>query len=116
MQALQINPVQGPQCDRETDLHNSGDCYHDSCQEIDRNGRVVLVEGPLCQRKNYEGICGHGYCAMRDSDQMFCGQHGWQLIEESGSGVGFAGGRVHYTLLVCGCMDMDESDDIRASY
>jgi hypothetical protein len=37
-------------------------------------------------------------------------------LENTGSGLGFAGGRIHFTSFRCGFTDVDESDDIRAAY
>ena len=44
------------------------------------------------------------------------GKHGEQEVVEFGSGTGFAGGAIYWTTYACGCVDMDESNDIRAAY
>lgn len=113
MTALTIAPVQGPICPSYADLQG---CMHDSCFEIENNGRIVEAEGPLCPQRWFEGYCDHGSCEMVSPGQMFCGQHGWQIIEGQGSGGGFAGGTIYWATLACGCVDMDESYDIRAAY
>lgn len=43
------------------------------------------------------------------------GRHGEQEIADMGSGSGFAGGQIYWTVYACGCVDMDESNDIAAA-
>lgn len=45
-----------------------------------------------------------------------CPKHGQQRISDSGSFIGFAGGRSYYVTLACGCTDLDETNDINAAY
>ncbi|HWI69474.1 MAG TPA: hypothetical protein VNS88_14060 [Nitrospiraceae bacterium] len=116
MQTLMLEPILGPVCDMQDAVEDSGGCYHDSCQWIDCNGRIKLAEGPVCGELEYQGICDHESCAMIEPNQMWCDKHGWQIVSNGGSGGGFAGGRIYWTELACGCVDMDESDDIRAAY
>lgn len=119
MQALLLEPILGPVCYMQDAVEDSGGCRHDSCQWIDCNGRIKLTEGPLCGHHNYNGFCDHESCALIEPYQSFCPMgrnHGWQLIIKQGSGGGFAGGRIYWAELACGCVDMDESDDIRAAY
>ena len=119
MTPLVLEPILGPVCEMQYAVDDSGGCMHDSCQWIECNGRITLVEGPLCARHDYEGFCNHGSCILIEPRQAFCPMnhdHGWQLVVESGSGRGFAGGTIYWEQLYCGCVDMDESDDIRAAY
>lgn len=55
----------------------------------------------------------HGRC--EDCSAAVCDRHGRQEVVESGSGSGFAGGRVTWDALSCGCYLVDESDDMRAA-
>jgi hypothetical protein len=43
------------------------------------------------------------------------GRHGEQEFASMGSGSGFAGGTIYWTVFACGCTEMDESDDIEAA-
>jgi hypothetical protein len=117
METLVLEPILGPVCDMMDAVDDSGGCMHDSCQNIECNGRITLAEGPLCGRADYEGFCDHGSCKLIEPTQMFChNNHGWQLVVDHGSARGFAGGNIYWAQLYCGCVDMDESDDIRAAY
>lgn len=105
--------IEGPVCEGSAEF---GGCDHDSCQSIEANGRIHLAVGPVCGGLYYQGGCDHGSCEAIEPAQSYCARHGWQLITESGSGSGFAGGRVLWASLACGCTETDESDDIRAAY
>jgi len=109
---LQIPLMQGPICDERVDLDG---CYHDSCANIRYSSRLVFAEGPMCGELYHMGDCGHGSCQLISPEQFECEKHGWVLILNQGSGQGFAGGRIYWANLVCGCFAMDESDDIRAA-
>lgn len=58
--------------------------------------------------------------ALREFTQEFTlpchNGHGEQEIVSQGSGSGFAGGTIYWVNLACGCVDMDESDDMRAAF
>ena len=119
MTAIELEPILGPVCDMMDAVDDSGGCMHDSCQNIEYNGYITLAEGPLCDRADYEGFCNHGSCKLIEPRQAFCpmnSDHGWQLVVDSGSGSGFAGGTIYWAQLYCGHVDMDESDDISAAY
>jgi hypothetical protein len=116
---IELEPILGPVCDMQDAVDDSGGCYHDSCQNIECNGRITLAEGPLCAHADYWGYCTHKSCNLINPAQAFCPMnrdHGWQLVVDHGSGRGFAGGNIYWANLACGCFDMDESDDIRAAY
>jgi hypothetical protein len=42
--------------------------------------------------------------------------HVVQRIKDGGSFTGYAGGRSSWTELECGCIDLDETNDINAAY
>lgn len=113
---IELEPILGPVCYETECIEDSGGCMHDSCQDIECNSRITLAEGPLCGSIMYQGFCDHGSCILIEPMQMWCNAHGWQLVVKSGSGSGFAGGRIYWAELACGSVDMDESDDIRAAY
>jgi hypothetical protein len=46
----------------------------------------------------------------------YCAKHGEQEVIEEGSFTGYAGGRSWWAKLACGCMAVDESNDIAAAY
>lgn len=116
MTAIELEPILGPVCEMMYAVDDSGGCMHDSCQNIECNGRIKMAEGPMCGWLDYEGLCDHGSCKLIEPNQTFCSTHGWQLVVDQGSGRGFAGGAIYWEQLYCGCVDMDESDDIRAAY
>lgn len=116
MTALMLEPILGPVCYPQACIEDSGGCRHDSCQWIECNGRVKLAEGPVCGEREYQGGCDHESCELAEPYQMWCENHGWQIMTDHGSRGGFAGGRIYWAELACGCVDMDESDDIRAAY
>lgn len=103
----------GPVCDMTAEL---GGCYHDSCGCIELDGRIRLAEGPPCATAEFQGECPHPTCALIDPPQGECRDHGWQLVTSHGVSTGFAGGRVYWANLACGCSDVDESGDLRAAY
>lgn len=113
MLPLEIPALAGPVCDMTAEL---GGCYHDSCGDLEMDGRIRLIEGPLCATAEFQGECPHQSCAMREPAQGECVKHGWQLVTDHGVSTGFAGGRVYWANLACGCSDIDESDDVRAAY
>jgi hypothetical protein len=112
MTPLMIPALTGPVCDSTAEL---GGCYHDSCPAIELDGRVRLAEGPLCESADYQGECPHQSCAAIEPAQGECARHGWQLVDDHGVSTGFAGGRVYWANLACGCFEVDESDDLRAA-
>ena len=84
--------------------------------------------GPLCGDAEREGYCEHTSCAAiyfaefrgccggcQSADFVVCPDHGYTTVLESGSGGGFAGGRIYWAELACGCTDVDESADVRAA-
>lgn len=109
---LAIPPLHRPLCADATEL---GYCWHASCQALDADGRLHLAEGPLCAHADYVGECPHPTCLAIEPAQGDCTTHGWQLVTTAGSGPGFAGGRVYWASLACGCTDMDESGDAEAA-
>jgi hypothetical protein len=93
------------------------------------------MAGPWCEAWKLEFVPEHGEYVMMDDRGTCLHESCWmiymQLDElqrctrhpesalipvEAGSGKGFAGGNVYWTNYACGCMDMDESDDVRAAY
>jgi hypothetical protein len=112
MTKMDIPDVLGPQC--ESFKHIG--CWHESCLQIELNGCIVLAEGPMCESQSFFGECGHVSCLLPFPDQDFCGRHGWQQITSRDVSQGFAGGRIYWADLTCGCQNIDESDDIRAAY
>jgi hypothetical protein len=80
---------------------------------------IPIIQGPVCDKADWIGVCDHNSCWTLLSDQaaIECPRgHGLQRIVKCDSGGGFAGGRIYWTILECGCVDLDESDDIRAAY
>jgi len=109
---LTREPLLGAVCDSTIEL---GGCYHDSCAAIEIDGRIRLAEGPICGAADYMGECPHASCDAIEPPQGDCTRHGWQLVTDAGSGSGFAGGRIWWVTLACGCTDMDESGDVEAA-
>jgi len=71
------------------------------------------LAGPACQDFEWQGGCRHDSCmAVEAAAAEMCEKHGWQQVTDMGSGAGFAGGRIYWTTLACGCTDMDETGDV----
>lgn len=104
--------LRGPLCEEAATI---GGCWHPSCTALDLDGRIHLAIGPLCDGSEYAGTCPHPSCDAIEPEQGDCRRHGWQLVTTSGSGPGYAGGRVYWATLACGCTDMDESGDVEAA-
>jgi hypothetical protein len=104
--------LRGPLCEEATALDG---CYHPSCTALVLDGRIHLAIGPLCDSADYLGDCRHPSCTAIEPAQGKCARHGWQLVLDAGSGSGFAGGRIWWATLACGCTDMDESGDVEAA-
>jgi hypothetical protein len=101
----------------------SGVTWHGVLIEAtDEGGPLVLahaLRGPFCELRDAVGNCGHDSCrAVYDeapwTDQCPKG-HGWQHVTDAGSGSGFAGGAIYWTVLECGHTLMDESGDVAAA-
>jgi hypothetical protein len=78
-----------------------------------------VVIGPICTSEYSWQWCGHESCGSIEAIAlcpMKPGVHGMQEIVDGGSFTGFAGGRCYYTELACGCIDMDETNDVNAAY
>jgi len=116
-------------------------CPHCKAEEAERHDHP---RGPVCavmERYTWDADgtddgpmpCGHGSCGaiveahcwacMVEAEPteanpygwVTCRTHGYVFMTDSGSGEGFAGGRVWHATLACGCYLMDESDDLRAA-
>jgi hypothetical protein len=77
------------------------------------------LQGPLCGAHDHVPACEHDSCnAVADeapwADECWKGC-GWQHVTDAGSGRGFAGGAVYWTVLECGHTLMDESGDAAAA-
>ena len=93
MTALVLEPILGPVCNMQDAVEDSGGCYHDSCQDIECNCHITMAEGPLCGEHYYQGGCDHESCTLIEPPQTYCFKHhSQQLVVDSGSGRGFAGG------------------------
>jgi len=104
--------LRGPVCE---EMHTIGGCWHESCALLVLDTRIRLAEGPVCDHLEFTGECPHSSCLLVEPPQGDCRLHGWQLVLSEGSGSGFAGGRIYWAELACGCTDMDEHGDLEAA-
>jgi len=81
----------GPLCGADP-----GTCEHDSCMEMVYNS---------CEACDQEVQAGH----------VRCPKHGDVRMIDSGWTNGYAGGRIYWVALSCGCYDMDDASDVRAA-
>jgi hypothetical protein len=76
------------------------------------------LAGPLCESHGHVPYCQHASCNATAAEQPWtgwCDEHGYQHVDDAGSGSGFAGGRVYWTDLACGCTQVDETGDVAAA-
>jgi hypothetical protein len=77
-----------------------------------------VMIGPVCLPECVFDVCMHESCNKIEAVQlcpMLPQEHGMQEITETGSFGGYAGGQCYYAVLACGCVDMDESNDVLAA-
>lgn len=79
-------------------------------------GVDLAPTGPVCLDGYEYGECQHQSCQDLPLDPMLdCTRHGLQAVVDVSSFTGFAGGTSYVYTLGCGCLTLDESDDLAAA-
>jgi hypothetical protein len=95
--------------------------YHGTLIEPAPDGLRLepALAGPLCEAHEHVPQCPHASCNATAAEAPWADQCpegcGWQHVTDAGSGSGFAGGAIYWTVLECGHTLMDESGDVAAA-
>lgn len=108
---LLVEMATGPYADEHVAFHGTVITAH-----ADGLHLTPALAGPLCEAQDHQPECWHASCNAIAAEAPWADECwkgcGWQHVIDAGSGSGFAGGHVYWTVLECGHTLMDESGDV----